>query len=70
MRQYYGSSKAQRNQNLEKVLEQGGICLTTYGMLLSNIDALCTTNDTENIEENTANIWDYLILDEGHKIKV
>lgn len=60
VREFYGSSKAQRNENLDKILECGGICLTTYGMILSNLDQL---KGDKNFR------WDYVILDEGHKIK-
>ena len=56
---FHGPSKVQRNKRLKGVQEKGGICLTTYGMVVSNIDLL---ND-DDFE------WDYVILDEGHRIK-
>lgn len=57
VKEFHGNSKTQRNEELNKVLKCGGICLTTYGMVLSNVDRLNTVT------------WDYVILDEGHKIK-
>ncbi len=67
IRQFYGASKGQRNANLEKVLEDGGICLTTYGMLLSNIDDIIA--EQENDDPKQEAVWNYVVLDEGHKIK-
>lgn len=58
IKEFHGGSKTQRNEDLNRVSECGGMCLTTYGMILTNIDMLNQIN------------WDYVILDEGHKIKV
>eukprot|EP01117_Protostelium_nocturnum_P010209 TRINITY_DN3656_c0_g1_i2.p1 TRINITY_DN3656_c0_g1~~TRINITY_DN3656_c0_g1_i2.p1 ORF type:complete len:768 (+),score=279.00 TRINITY_DN3656_c0_g1_i2:208-2511(+) len=58
LKMFYGSSKAQRNKDLDLVLRKGGICITTYGMITSNAEQLVADPN-----------WDYVILDEGHKIK-
>eukprot|EP00043_Microstomoeca_roanoka_P016274 m.165531 g.165531 ORF g.165531 m.165531 type:complete len:1124 (+) comp16425_c0_seq6:464-3835(+) len=56
---FHGTSKVTRNKALRSVIEDGGICLTTYGMTLS-----CTKDFNQN-----DHVWDYVILDEGHKIR-
>lgn len=57
--------------------EEGGVCLCTYGLISKNID-LVLTHDQEKITRDKRGrvthvthkyIWDYTILDEGHKIK-
>lgn len=57
--QFYGDSKSQRNEALRRVQEKGGICITSYGMVLSNAEQIAQGEQA----------WDYVILDEGHKIK-
>ncbi|KFM70592.1 DNA excision repair protein ERCC-6-like protein, partial [Stegodyphus mimosarum] len=59
---FHGSSKKERERNLLRVQRRGQVLLTSYGMILSNIDSL-TSLDGEKF------VWDYVILDEGHKIK-
>ena len=59
VKSFYGS-KSERERNLKSIQSCGGVCLTTYGTVLSNIDLL---NDSNRHK------WDYVILDEGHKIK-
>jgi SNF2 family DNA or RNA helicase len=59
VRCFHGNSKSQREAELTTILEKGGICLTTYGMVTANLPLL-----TDEVK------WDYVILDEGHKIKV
>eukprot|EP00042_Codosiga_hollandica_P056423 m.812556 g.812556 ORF g.812556 m.812556 type:complete len:1399 (+) comp59344_c0_seq2:163-4359(+) len=58
---FHGTKKKERAANLSEVQAQGGVLLTTYGMLASNLDDLT--------KRGTSFKWDYLILDEGHKIK-
>lgn len=60
---FHGGSKKKRESSLSKILEKGGICLTTYGMILSSGESLLQDSSGETIS------WDYLICDEGHKIK-
>eukprot|EP00898_Chlorokybus_atmophyticus_P003685 jgi/Chlat1/4317/Chrsp29S04475 len=75
--QYYGSSADGRDYALRKILKSGGILLTTYGMVLHNAGGLAGEGygggEDEFIDDGDAcgkgKIWDYVILDEGHKIK-
>ncbi|KAJ3086409.1 DNA excision repair protein ERCC-6-like [Quaeritorhiza haematococci] len=46
--------------DLKRVLKKGGVCLTTYGMVIPH-NILLALDDDEK--------WDYVILDEGHQIK-
>ncbi|XP_066919121.1 DNA excision repair protein ERCC-6-like [Clytia hemisphaerica] len=60
---FHGTAKKQRMKNLHKIQNNDGILITTYGMVVSNINSLCVDENGDPFE------WDYLILDEGHKIK-
>ncbi|XP_078519926.1 DNA excision repair protein ERCC-6-like [Lissotriton helveticus] len=60
--EFHGSSKKERTRNLEKVQRKGGIIITTYQMLINNWEQLSSYNGREFM-------WDYMILDEAHKIK-
>ena len=48
--------KKKRLPFIDSFKRRGGVCLTTYGMVTSNVDAL-TCQATFK--------WDYMILDEG-----
>ncbi|KAJ7333824.1 DNA excision repair protein ERCC-6-like [Desmophyllum pertusum] len=54
---FHGTNKKERTRNLEKIQRRNGVCLTTYGLIVSS---------HEQLGEAT---WDYILLDEGHKIK-
>ncbi|OCT67216.1 DNA excision repair protein ERCC-6-like [Xenopus laevis] len=60
--EFHGASKKERTRNLEKIQRKGGIIITTYQMLINNWQQLSSYNERE-FE------WDYIILDEAHKIK-
>lgn len=62
----YDGTKAQREQSLSDIAQCGGILLTTYGMVRSNVDKLVAL---ENPESGAFEPWDYVILDEAHQIK-
>uniref|UniRef100_A0A146YLN6 DNA excision repair protein ERCC-6-like n=1 Tax=Fundulus heteroclitus TaxID=8078 RepID=A0A146YLN6_FUNHE len=62
VKQFHGSSKAERTRSLEKVQSRGGVIITTYTMLLNNWQQLASYRGKEFC-------WDYIILDEAHKIK-
>ncbi|XP_067084863.1 DNA excision repair protein ERCC-6-like [Osmerus mordax] len=62
VKEFHGSSKAERNRNLEKIQRRGGVIITTYQMLINNWELLASYNGGEFK-------WDYVILDEAHKIK-
>lgn len=57
VRAFHGTNKKERMRNLEKIQRRNGVCLTTYGLIVSSHESL------------GALTWDYIILDEGHKIK-
>ncbi|XP_075040678.1 DNA excision repair protein ERCC-6-like [Mixophyes fleayi] len=60
--EFHGTSKKERSRNLEKIQRNGGVLITTYQMLINNWQQLSTCNEREFV-------WDYIILDEAHKIK-
>ncbi|XP_055946852.1 DNA excision repair protein ERCC-6-like isoform X2 [Argiope bruennichi] len=59
---FHGGSKKERERNLLKIQRRGHVLLTSYGMVLN---ALALLTDFEG----KPFVWDYIILDEGHKIK-
>ncbi|KYQ91721.1 SNF2-related domain-containing protein [Tieghemostelium lacteum] len=59
---YHGSSVRERESALDYIKKHGGVCITTYGMIVSNCEAL-------KVNGKKSFTWDYIILDEGHKIK-
>ncbi|XP_054852708.1 DNA excision repair protein ERCC-6-like [Eublepharis macularius] len=59
---FHGASKAERNRNLERIQKRNGVLITTYQMTLNNWQQLSAFDGREFI-------WDYVILDEAHKIK-
>ncbi|XP_012936041.1 DNA excision repair protein ERCC-6-like [Aplysia californica] len=54
--QFHGSSLKQCERGLARVRSRGGVVLTTYGLIVTR-DIFTTLT------------WDYVILDEGHRIK-
>ncbi|KAJ7414742.1 DNA excision repair protein ERCC-6-like protein [Willisornis vidua] len=60
--EFHGSSKTERTRNLEKVQRKNGIVVTSYQMLINNWKQLASYHEEEFV-------WDYVILDEAHKIK-
>ncbi|PAA89571.1 hypothetical protein BOX15_Mlig019690g1, partial [Macrostomum lignano] len=60
---YHGQTKRQMEYDLSRVQRRSGVLITTYGMVVSSWQSLaCDQN-------NRTFVWDYVILDEGHKIK-
>ncbi|KAM9743930.1 DNA excision repair protein ERCC-6-like [Menidia menidia] len=62
VKEFHGISKAERSRSLEKVQRRGGVIITTYTMLMNNWQQLSSYHGQEFS-------WDYVILDEAHKIK-
>nr|XP_057928106.1 DNA excision repair protein ERCC-6-like [Doryrhamphus excisus] len=62
VKEYHGTSKAERSRNLEKIQRKSGVIITTYTMLINNWQLLSSYQGREFT-------WDYVILDEAHKIK-
>ena len=74
IKKYHSSvTKKRRQLNLESIAKKGGILITTYGMVQKNFAAM----DIETLSQKERNgrvvrpgkAWDYMVLDEGHKIK-
>ncbi|KAL8500924.1 hypothetical protein ACS0TY_020493 [Phlomoides rotata] len=68
-REYFSTSIKTRDYELQYVLQDKGILLTTYDIVRNNANALRGDqryNDDWEEEEIT---WNYMILDEGHLIK-
>lgn len=59
---FHGTSKVERNRNLERIQKRNGVLITTYQMILNNWQQLSSSGGKEFV-------WDYVILDEAHKIK-
>ncbi|TRZ12314.1 hypothetical protein HGM15179_014780 [Zosterops borbonicus] len=62
VKEFHGTSKAERTRNLERVQRKNGIVITSYQMLINNWKQLASRHEQEFV-------WDYVILDEAHKIK-
>ncbi|XP_026547891.1 DNA excision repair protein ERCC-6-like [Notechis scutatus] len=59
---FHGTSKKERRQHLHQIQTGKGVLLTSYQMILANWEQLSSC-------DQQAFVWDYLILDEAHKIK-
>ncbi|XP_013009197.1 DNA excision repair protein ERCC-6-like [Cavia porcellus] len=59
---FHGPSKNERTRSLNRVQQKNGVIITTYQMLINNWQQLSSFN-------GQAFVWDYVILDEAHKIK-
>ncbi|XP_050166743.1 DNA excision repair protein ERCC-6-like [Myiozetetes cayanensis] len=62
VKEFHGTSKAERTRNLERIQRRNGIVITSYNMLINNWKQLSSCHEEEFV-------WDYIILDEAHKIK-
>ncbi|XP_010565403.1 PREDICTED: DNA excision repair protein ERCC-6-like [Haliaeetus leucocephalus] len=62
VKEFHGTSKSERTRNLERVQRKNGIVITSYQMLINNWKQLASSYEQEFV-------WDYVILDEAHKIK-
>ncbi|XP_068120439.1 DNA excision repair protein ERCC-6-like isoform X2 [Hyperolius riggenbachi] len=60
---FHGTSERERTKDLQKIQRRGGIIISTYQMMLNNWQQVSSYNGAEFV-------WDYIILDEAHKIKV
>ncbi|XP_004229292.1 protein CHROMATIN REMODELING 24 isoform X2 [Solanum lycopersicum] len=67
IREYFATSAKLRNYELQYVLQDKGILLTTYDIVRTNVKSLCGDQYYEDRDEELT--WDYMILDEGHLIK-
>ncbi|KAK9735528.1 hypothetical protein RND81_04G210600 [Saponaria officinalis] len=67
IKEYFGTCPKLRQYELQFVLQDKGILLTTYDIVRNNAKQLCGSGFYD--EDNDAPLWDYMILDEGHLIK-
>ncbi|KAA8531251.1 hypothetical protein F0562_005960 [Nyssa sinensis] len=68
-REYFGSCTKARQYELQYILQDKGVLLTTYDIVRNNAKSLRGDyyfHDERSEDEIT---WDYMILDEGHLIK-
>nr|GEV07160.1 SNF2-related, N-terminal domain-containing protein [Tanacetum cinerariifolium] len=65
-KEYFGTCAKARQYELQYVLQDKGVLLTTYDIVRNNVKALSGDYDED---EDDALTWDYMILDEGHLIK-
>ncbi|PON78685.1 Protein CHROMATIN REMODELING [Trema orientale] len=72
-REYFGTCAKARQYELQSILQDKGILLTTYDIVRANSKSLQADSYMkymildEETEDSTT--WDYMILDEGHLIK-
>eukprot|EP00854_Cymbomonas_tetramitiformis_P006323 gene6323-7576_t len=67
--QFYGGSVDDRTEALRRVVEHGGVLLTTYGMVLHNSSVLAAHGVQNAEDDEKHHFWDWLVCDEGHKLK-
>ena len=54
----------------DKIREDFSIVITTYGTMKRHLEFFSTVwSETSDLIDRTEGKWDYIILDEGHKIK-
>ncbi|KAG9444104.1 hypothetical protein H6P81_015444 [Aristolochia fimbriata] len=69
IREYFAPSPKTRQYELNYILQDKGVLLTTYDIVRNNSKALKGTSYFEEDEIEDGSVWDYVILDEGHIIK-
>lgn len=68
-REYYGTCAKARQYELQYILQDKGILLTTYDIVRNNSKSLRGDFYFDDEKDDDCIIWDYMILDEGHLIK-
>ncbi|KAJ8769138.1 hypothetical protein K2173_000913 [Erythroxylum novogranatense] len=68
-REYFSTSIKTRQYELQYVLQDKGILLTTYDIVRNNSKSLRGDHYFFDEDSECRNTWDYMILDEGHLIK-
>ncbi|XP_056168779.1 protein CHROMATIN REMODELING 24 isoform X1 [Syzygium oleosum] len=68
-REYYGTCPKARQYELQYVLQDKGILLTTYDIVRNNSKSLRGDYYFKDELDEDSITWDYMILDEGHLIK-
>ena len=57
VRVFHGTSSRERAEALALLRRHAGVCVTSYGMCVSSVERLAEV------------AWDYVVCDEGHKLK-
>ncbi|XVF58791.1 hypothetical protein PTKIN_Ptkin07bG0094900 [Pterospermum kingtungense] len=68
-REYFAASAKTRQYELQYILQDQGILLTTYDIVRNNSKSLKGESYYNDDNDEDGIIWDYMILDEGHLIK-
>ncbi|CAK9167907.1 unnamed protein product [Ilex paraguariensis] len=68
-REYFGTCAKSRQYELQYILQDKGVLLTTYDIVRNNRRSLCGDYYFHDNNSEDEIIWDYMILDEGHLIK-
>ncbi|KAI4345067.1 hypothetical protein L6164_012234 [Bauhinia variegata] len=68
-REFYGTSIKSREYELNYILQDKGVLLTTYDIVRNNSKSLRGNYYLIGEESDDSAIWDYMILDEGHLVK-
>ncbi|CAJ1937777.1 unnamed protein product [Sphenostylis stenocarpa] len=68
-REYFGTSTKLREYELQYILQDKGVLLTTYDIVRNNSKSLRGNSYLDDEEGEDEATWDYMILDEGHLIK-
>uniref|UniRef100_A0A7N2RCC1 Uncharacterized protein n=1 Tax=Quercus lobata TaxID=97700 RepID=A0A7N2RCC1_QUELO len=69
IREYYGACPKARQYELQYILQDKGVLLTTYDIVRNNSKSLRGGYDFDDEGSEDSVTWDYMILDEGHFIK-
>ncbi|ESR45373.1 hypothetical protein CICLE_v10000096mg [Citrus x clementina] len=69
IREYFGTCVKTRQYELQYVLQDKGVLLTTYDIVRNNSKSLRGSSFISDEAGDDDAIWDYMILDEGHLIK-
>ncbi|XP_057961339.1 protein CHROMATIN REMODELING 24 [Malania oleifera] len=68
-REYFGTCTKTRQYELQYILQDKGILLTTYDIVRNNSKSLRGDSYFKDERSEDSITWDYMILDEGHLIK-
>lgn len=79
VKRFHGQGRHEREKALCEMKEEGGIMVTTYGMLTHNADKLCPGSeeakeeaDAKTVQEERDNgnlAFEWIVCDEGHRLK-
>ncbi|MED6135125.1 Protein CHROMATIN REMODELING 24 [Stylosanthes scabra] len=68
-REYFGTNTKAREYELQYILQDKGVLLTTYDIVRNNSKSLRGAYHFDDDDNEDGATWDYVILDEGHLIK-